>query len=222
MGISAVGRRRGSRAANSTLSIHRDSMDRTKDDVTRLIARWGGGDASALDPLIELAYDDLRQIASQRLNGWRRGPWVQTTTLVHELYLRLAGVKESAWGGRAQFFAFCSKAMRRILIDFARRRGAEKRGGDYLHVPLDEADPAIAAEAVELVALDEALQRLEARNERMARIVECRFFGGLSVPETAEAVGTSERTVEREWARARAYLQHLLSGDDRAVGGEAP
>ena len=188
-------------------------MDPTKGEVTRLVECWSEGDASALDRLIEIAYDDLRQIASQRLNGWRQGHTVETTALVHELYLRLAGVQESAWGGRAQFFAFCSKAMRRILIDFARRRQAAKRGGGFVHVPLDEASTGMAAEAVELVALDEALTALAEHNERMARIVECRFFGGLSVGETAEAVGTSNRTVEREWARARAYLQYLLSPD---------
>jgi len=193
-------------------------MDPTKGEVTRLVERWSEGDASALDQLIEIAYDDLRQIASQRLNGWRQGHTVETTALVHELYLRLAGVQESAWGGRAQFFAFCSKAMRRILIDFARRKQAAKRGGGYVHVALDEAATGMAAEAVELVALDEALTALAEHNERMARIVECRFFGGLSVAETAEAVGTSGRTVEREWARARAYLQYLLSPDGGPPG----
>jgi RNA polymerase sigma factor (TIGR02999 family) len=197
-------------------------MDPTKGEVTRLVERWSEGDASALDRLIEIAYDDLRQIASQRLNGWREGHTVETTALVHELYLRLAGVEESAWGGRAQFFAFCSKAMRRILIDFARRKQAAKRGGDYVHVPLDEASAGMAAQAFELVALDEALTALGKHDERMARIVECRFFGGLSVAETAEAVGTSGRTVEREWARARAYLQYLLSPDEATGDGENP
>ena len=186
-------------------------MDRTKGEVTRLVERWSQGDSAALDQLIELAYDDLREIASLRLNGWRQGQTVETTALVHELYLHLAGVSESAWGGRAQFFAFCSKAMRHILIDFARRRAAAKRGGGRIKIPLDEVQAGVESEVVELLALDEALEALAARDERMARIVECRFFGGLSVPETAEAVGTSTRTVEREWARARAYLQNWLA-----------
>lgn len=197
-------------------------MDQTKGEVTRLVERWSQGDTSALDRLIEVAYDDLRQIASGRLQGWRQGQTIETTALVHELYLRLAGVSESAWGGRSQFFAFCSKAMRRILIDFARRKQATKRGGKYVHVPLDEAGGGEAGELIELLALDQALHRLAERNERMARIVECRFFGGLSVPETAEAVGASARTVEREWARARAYLQYMLSTDGGPPREEDP
>jgi RNA polymerase sigma factor (TIGR02999 family) len=188
-------------------------MPRTRGEVTRLVERWSRGDATALDRLIELAYDDLRQIASRHLRGQRPGHTIETTALVHELYLRLAGVSANEWGGRAQFFAFCSKAMRHILIDYARRRQAMKRGGAHIQVPLEENSASVDAEAAELLALDEALQALAARNERMARIVECRFFGGLSVPETAEAVGASQRTVEREWARARAYLQHLMSAE---------
>lgn len=188
-------------------------MDETKNEVAGLVERWRQGDAEALDGLIDLAYDDLRQIASRHLDGWRHGQTIETTGLVHELYLRLAGVNESAWGGRAQFFAFCSKAMRRILIDFARRRKAVRRGGGRIRVPLDENSARVDTEAADLVALDEALQNLAAHDERMARIVECRFFGGLSVPETAEAVGASRRTVVREWARARVYLQDMLSDD---------
>ncbi|HSM35865.1 MAG TPA: ECF-type sigma factor [Longimicrobiales bacterium] len=191
-------------------------MDQTVGEVTRLVERWSSGDPTALDRLIELAYDDLCEIASRRLNGWRENPTLQTTVLVHELYMRLAGVREAEWGGRSQFFAFCSKAMRRILLDFARRRGTAKRGGDRVQVPLEDADASVAAEAAELVALDEALEMLATRNERMAQIVECRFFGGLSVPETAVAVGVSNRTVEREWARARAFLQYALSEDGAA------
>lgn len=194
-------------------------MDQTKGEVTRLVESWSDGDASALDELIGLAYDDLREIASRRLHGWRHGQSVNTTGLVHELYLHLAGVSEGAWGGRSQFFAFCSKAMRHILIDFARRNQAAKRGGEQVRIPLDEATPGVESGVIELLALDQALTRLAAHDERMARIVECRYFGGLSVGETAEAVGTSTRTVEREWARARAYLQLLLT--DGSTNGSA-
>lgn len=186
-------------------------MEETRGEVTRLVERWSRGDSAALDRLIELAYDDLRQIARYQLRR-RPGHTIETTALVHELYLRLAGVDEGSWGGRAQFFAFCSIAMRRILIDFARRRQAVKRGGTRVQVPLTDIG-AMDGEVAELLALDEALDRLAAHSPRMARIVECRFFGGLSVPETAEAVGTSTRTVEREWARARAWLHHLLSAE---------
>jgi RNA polymerase sigma factor (TIGR02999 family) len=188
-------------------------MSESAGELTHLVNCWSRGDDSALDRLIEFAYADLRRIAHRHMRSSQGGRTIGTTVLVHELYLRLAGVTEASWGGRAQFFAFCSKAMRRILIDHARRRGAIKRGGDHVQVTLSDQDVAAGREAAELLALDEALTMLAARNERMARIVECRFFGGLSVPETAEAVGTSSRTVEREWARARAYLSQILSAE---------
>jgi RNA polymerase sigma factor (TIGR02999 family) len=196
-------------------------MSDPRDEVTGLVQRWSRGDESALDRLVELAYDDLRRIAHRHLRHGPTGRTIGTTVLVHELYLRLAGVSEAVWGGRAQFFSFCSKAMRHILIDHARRGGALKRGGNRHQVPLSDVAAAMETEAVELIALDEALKLLAARNERMARIVECRFFGGLSVPETAEAVGTSSRTVEREWARARAYLGRALTAGGGTDTGEA-
>lgn len=187
-------------------------MPEAQGEVTRLVERWSLGDERALDRLIELVYDDLRQIAHRHLRATGSGQTISTTVLVHEVYLKLAGVQEGSWGGRAQFFAFCSKAMRRILIDYARRRTAAKRGGKRVRVPLTPDSATVEAQAAEILAVDEALSLLEARNARMARIVECRFFGGLSVAETAETLGTSTRTVEREWARARAYLLHALSG----------
>jgi RNA polymerase sigma-70 factor, ECF subfamily len=182
-------------------------------EIARLVQRWSEGDELALNQLVELAYDDLRQIAHRQLRSASTGRTLSTTTLVHELYLRLAGVGEASWGGRAQFFAFCAKAMRRVLIDYARSRRTIKRGGGRVRVPLTEVMSAVDVEVAGLLELDEALTLLAARNERMARIVECRFFGGLSVPETAEVVGASSRTVEREWGRARAYLQHVLAED---------
>jgi RNA polymerase sigma-70 factor, ECF subfamily len=188
-------------------------MSESAGELTHLVNCWSRGDDSALDRLIQFAYADLRRIAHRHLRSSQRGRTISTTVLVHELYLRLAGVTESSWGGRAQFFAFCSKAMRRILIDYARQRGAAKRGGDRVQVTLSDQAAAVDQEAAQLLALDQALDMLAARNERMARIVECRFFGGLSVPETAEAVGTSSRTVEREWARARAYLSQILASE---------
>jgi RNA polymerase sigma-70 factor, ECF subfamily len=196
-------------------------MTDTAGELTRLVDRWSQGDETALDRLVQFAYDDLRRIAHRHLRSTGADRTLGTTVLVHELYLRLAGVTEASWGGRAQFFAFCSKAMRRIVIDYARRRGALKRGGGRARVTLSDSAAAVDAEAVELLALDEALTKLAAHHERMARIVECRFFGGLSVPETAEAVGTSTRTVEREWARARAYLNHLLTGETAASETES-
>jgi RNA polymerase sigma factor (TIGR02999 family) len=185
-------------------------MDETKSEITSLVRRWSEGDSDAFDRLIELVYDDLRRIARHHLGVGKRGGTIDTTALVHEAYLKLVGTGDGEWSGRAQFFAFCSKAMRRILIDYARRTSAGKRGGDLIRVPLSEDVAAIDREVTEILALDQALKALEARDPRLVRIAECRFFGGLSVLETAEAMGTSTRTVEREWARARAYLHQML------------
>lgn len=186
-------------------------------EITRLVERWSQGDELALDRLVEIAYDDLRRIAHRQLRTAAGNETMGTTVLVHELYLKLAGVHERSWGGRAHFFAFCAKAMRHILIDYARRHLTAKRGGDRVRVPLAPEDAAVETEAAELLALDEALRHLAARNQRLADVVECRFFGGLSVPETAEALGTSTRTVEREWARARAYLYRMLSPEQLSL-----
>jgi RNA polymerase sigma factor (TIGR02999 family) len=186
----------------------------TRGEITRLVRLWSDGDGAAFDRLVELVYDDLRRIAHHHLDVGARGGTVDTTALVHEAYLKLARAEGGAWDGRAQFFAFCSKAMRRILIDFARRRSAAKRGGQRVQVPLTEDAAAIETEMTRVLEIEDALQRLEQHNERMGRIVECRFFGGMSVPDTAEALGTSTRTVEREWARARAYLYEALTDGD--------
>ncbi len=191
-------------------------------EITRLARRWSEGDESAFDALIELVYDDLRAIAHRHLRLGAHGGTINTTALVHEAYVKLAGVQGAEWLGRAKFFAFCSKAMRRILIDHARERGAEKRGGEWVQVPLNPETAALEREAAEVLALDQALELLEAKDARMARIAECRFFGGLSVVETAEALETSERTVEREWAKARGYLYHLLTGGGPGDGSPAP
>jgi RNA polymerase sigma factor (TIGR02999 family) len=186
-------------------------------EITQLVRRWSEGDAAAFDRLIELAYDDLRRIAHHHLALGGRGQTVNTTALVHEAYLKLAKVEGGSWESRAQFFAFCSKAMRRILIDYARRQAAAKRGGERTRVPLTEDAAVIEAEVTRMLGVEEALRELEQRDERMGRIVECRFFGGMSVVDTAEALGTSTRTVEREWARARAYLHRALQQDSRSL-----
>lgn len=185
-------------------------MSENTHEITQLLEDWSDGDDESFDRLIELVYDDLRRIAHRQLGAGRRDTVLDTTVLVHEAYVKLAGVDEAEWSGRSQFFAFCAQAMRRILIDFARRRHAEKRGGDRVRVPLGPDSAAIDTDVAELLAIEDAVQRLEARNERMAKIVVCRFYGGMSVPDTAEALGTSVRTVEREWTRARAYLRHAL------------
>lgn len=191
-------------------------MTHPERDITQLVRQWSGGDDEAFEHLIELVYPDLRRIAGRHLRLGEGSGTIDTTALVHEAYLKLAGAGggNGEWPSRAHFFAFCSKAMRRILIDYARRRSAERRGGDLIRVPLDASLVVLDREATELLALDEALEELEARDPRMGRIVECRFFGGLSVQETAEAIDASPRTVEREWARARAYLRQMLEGEE--------
>lgn len=188
-------------------------MSSVSADITMLVARWSRGDEGAFDELMERVYPELRGLAHGQLRRGNRARTVSTTVLVHEAYLRLSGSSGGEWPDRAHFFAFCAKAMRHVLIDFARARGAEKRGGGRIRVTLTEDSEIVEAQALEVLALDEALCRLAERDARMARIVECRFFGGMSVSETADALDTSTRTVEREWARARAYLQHALAGE---------
>lgn len=186
--------------------------DTDKGEITRLARKWSEGDEEAFDRLVELVYDDLRRIAHRHL-ARASGDTLNTTALVHEAYLKLAHVEGGVWDGRAQFLAFCSKAMRRILIDYARRRSATKRGGGRIQVPLRDDSAVVEAEVVRMLGIEEALQRLERHDPRMGRVVECRFFGGMSVADTAEALGVSARTVEREWTRARAYLHEVLEGD---------
>ena len=175
------------------------------------------GDRAEADRLFALAYEDLRAIAQRQLRREGEGHTLSTTALVHEAWLDLAARGAGAWRDRVHFFALASRAMRHILVDHARGRGAGKRGGGSIRVPLDEeiaaggdADADADARSVDLLALDEALAELARRDERMGRIVECRFFGGMSVAETAEALDTSVRTVEREWTRAKAHLYRLL------------
>ncbi len=185
-------------------------MSAPTDEITRLLASWSAGDDAAFDRLIELVYADLRQIAHKHLRAQRSDHTLGTTALVHEAYLRLcdsaADVDE-----RARFYAFVSRTMRHILIDYARSRGAVKRGGGAIRIPLSEMAQAEEARGVELLELDRALTRLEERDARLARVVECRFFGGMTVEETARALGVSLRTVERDWTRARAYLWRDLN-----------
>jgi RNA polymerase sigma factor (TIGR02999 family) len=185
-------------------------MSEEPGEITVLARRWRDGDHEAFDRLIELVYDDLRRIARHHLSVGKPGETINTTALVHEAYLKLVAVDGGDWPDRGHFLAFCSKAMRRILIDYARRTGADKRGGGLVRVPLTEDMASVEREATEVLALDEALTALEARDARMVRIAECRFFGGLSVLETAEAISVSPRTVEREWSRARVYLRQML------------
>lgn len=187
-------------------------MSDTRSPITRLAEQWGSGDREAFDRLVDLVYDDLKSIAHHHLSAGRRDG-LDTTALVHEAYVKLAAVEEGTWRSRAHFFAFCSKAMRRILIDQARKQKAAKRGGARVRVPLTPEIGGTEDDTADLLALNDALERLEERSPRMAQIVEYRFFGGMSVPEAAEALEVSTRTVERDWTRARAYLHEALTLD---------
>ncbi|MES3035596.1 MAG: ECF-type sigma factor [Gemmatimonadota bacterium] len=165
---------------------------------------------SDLDALLPVVLAELRVLARRQLSAERAQQTLQTTDLVHEAYLRLAGSGDVAGRGRAYFFAAAARAMRQVLVDAARRRGAARRGGGVALVTLGEADASVDAYADELLALEQALAELEARDPRRARVVECRFFAGLSVEETAVALGVSPRTVKGDWAFARAWLADRL------------
>jgi RNA polymerase sigma factor (TIGR02999 family) len=157
-------------------------------------------------------YEELRRVAHRHLRGEQTGHTLGTTALVHEAYLELAKLEQVRWSGQAYVLAAASRAMRRILIDFAVARRAQKRGGGVVAAPLDDAVAMAATRGEELLALDEALDRLAAVSARQARVVECRFFGGMSVEETAEALGSSPATVKRDWTVARAWLNRELAG----------
>ena len=178
--------------------------------VTRLLQESRPGDASVLDAVVPLVYEELRQVAHRQLSRERAAHTLNTTALVHETYLQLVDQTRVDWRDRAHFFAIASTVMRRVLIDYARGRGARKRGGERVQVPLRPETASVPAEVVDLLVLDEALTRLAEHDERMARVVEHRFFGGMTAEETAEALGCSLRTVERLWTRAKLHLYQLL------------
>lgn len=179
-------------------------------DVTRLLQEWSAGDPSAADRLLPVLYDELHRIAAGALRGERRGHTLQPTALVNEAWMKLAE-QSAPWQNRAHFLGIAAQAMRRILVDHARRKSAQKRGGDGLRVTLADV-AAKESNEVDLVRLDEALEKLAALDERQAKMVTMRFFAGLTVDETAEALGVSEKTVKRDWAVAKAWLHRELGG----------
>ena len=182
--------------------------------VTELLRRWNSGDREAMDRLMPIVYDELRRLAAGYLKGERPGHTLQPTALVHEAYLRLVRQDRVEWQNRAHFFGIAASMMRRVLVDHARRRQAEKRdaGGFRLTLQLGEAFE--AARDPELLELDQALGRLERLDADQARVVELRFFGGLTVEETAVVLGISTATVQREWRTAKAFLRdEMASGD---------
>jgi RNA polymerase sigma factor (TIGR02999 family) len=179
--------------------------------IPELVARARGGDGHATEQLIPLLYDELHRMAAGLMAGERHAATLQPTALVHEAYLRLLDDGNSEWQNRAHFLGAAAQAMRRVLIDHARSRARLKRGGgDLQRVTFSESDFQCETSPEELLGLEEALTALQARDAAMARVVELRFFGGLSVAETAEVLGTSERTIHRQWTAARAWLHRAL------------
>jgi len=180
--------------------------------VSSLLHQWSGGDAQALEQLVPIVYQELRRLAHYHLRRERGGHTLQTTALVHEVYLRLCGQEEPRWVDRAHFFAVSGRLMRRILVDYSRRRGAEKRGPGAIHLRLDDALSIPVAEPSDLLELDRALEQLAAFDARKCQVVEMRFFAGLHAKEIAIALKTSEATVRRDWIIAKAWLFRHLEG----------
>jgi RNA polymerase sigma factor (TIGR02999 family) len=182
-------------------------------DITSLLHVWSDGADQAFERLIPLVYDELHRMAIRYLKGESSNQTLQPTALVNEACIRLLGWDQVRWQNRGHFFGVSAQLMRRVLVDIARRRHAERRGGGTaVRVPLDEIDVAAKERDADLVAIDEALEMLAAEDPRKARVVEMRFFGGLSAEETAQALGVSVRTVHNDWAFARAWLYRALSG----------
>jgi RNA polymerase sigma factor (TIGR02999 family) len=196
-----------------------DGSSPSPEEITRILHEWQSGSPEALDRLIPLVYNELHTLASRQLaREWRHNR-LQTTVVVNEAYIKLFDQREVDWHNRGHFFAIAAKVMRRILVDHARRELREKHGGGSIHVDLADAvsSPiATPVDAVDALALDRALQELEQLDPEQGRIVELRFFGGLTVEETATAIGISPATVKREWIMAKAWLYRALSGDGAA------
>ena len=187
-------------------------------EVTRLLKAWTTGDEQALEKLTPLVYEDLHRVARHYMAGQRPGHVLQTSALVNEVYLQLVDCGQMNWQDRAHFFAVSAQLMRRILIDFARSRGSQKRGGGALHISLDEAPSVCHEPDPNLVALDDALKALAVVDERESKVVELRFFGGLSIKETAEVLKVSVETVMRDWRMAKIWLLRELSkGNQRGA-----
>ena len=184
------------------------------EDVTGLLIDWSNGDQTAYERLVPLVYAELHRLSHRYMGRERSDHTLQTTALVNEAYVRLVDQKKTQWQNRAQFFGVCAELMRRILVDYARQRGYQKRGGGAQKVTLDETLEIVAEKTVDLVALDEALNRLAEFDPRKARVVELRFFGGMNVEETAEVMGIHANTVIRDWSAARSWLYKAVTSDE--------
>ena len=183
--------------------------------VTDLLVHWSEGDQEALNKLIPLVYDELHKLASRYLRRERRDHTLQTTAVVHEAYLKLVNQRDANFENRLHFFAVAAQIMRRILVDYARRHHASKRGGDLYKLSLDEALVTSEEKGADLLALDEALERLAAIDPRQSRVVELRVFAGLTLEETAQALNISPSTVRREWSTAKAWLHRQIKNNNR-------
>ena len=183
-------------------------------DVTHILSAIEQGDPAAAGQLLPLVYHELRKLAAQRLAQEKPGQTLQVTALVHEAYLRLVGAGDPGWNSRGHFFAAAAEAMRRILIENARRKAGPKAGGDRQRVDFDAVEPAIEGPSVDLIALDEALTALEAKDRRKADLVRLRFFAGLSIEQAAEALGISAATANNDWSYAKSWLRLAILGDE--------
>ena len=189
-------------------------MDSSR-DVTALLGDWSRGNRSALDQLLPLVYAELRRVAARQLRSERADHTLQPTALVHEVFIRLVDQRRVDWQDRAHFFGVAANVMRRILVDHARRRGASKRGEGVPSVPIDEARDVAASDGMPVLALDQALDRLEKVDAELARIVELRAFGGLTIEEAAHVLSVSPSTAKRDWRTAKAWLTRELGSEDR-------
>ncbi|MGE0353254.1 MAG: sigma-70 family RNA polymerase sigma factor [Gemmatimonadales bacterium] len=184
--------------------------------MTRLLQSWRAGDETAADRLFPLVYQELRRAAEAQLRRERPGHTLQATALVHEVYLKLAGDRSPQWENRGHFLGIAARAMRQLLVDHARRRNAAKRGGGQAVITLGDAQAGMEMPVEEVIALDDALTRLDAANPRLRQVVELRFFAGLTEDETAQALGVTTRTTQRDWVKARAWLYKELYGEERS------
>jgi len=186
--------------------------EREASEITQMLREWSDGKQEALDNLLPFVYDELHRQAARFLRRERQGHTLQTTALINEAYLKLIDRRDINWESRTHFFAVAAQSMRRILVDYARAKHREKRGGDNIKLSLEEATPvAVKEKGVDLIALDEALNKLNLLDEQQARVVELRYFSGLSLEETAEALHISRATVARDWEAARAWLHRELT-----------
>ncbi len=193
-------------------------MTDDRDRVTRFLRESPPGDRQALDRIFPIVYDELRRLAHAQLAGQPSGRTMSTTVLIHEAYLRLVDQTQARFEDRVHFYAYAARVMRTILVDYARSRGAQKRGGGLQFVEFDARDLPIESQADLVVAVDEALTRLADADQRLAQVVECRFFGGMTEAETAGLLGVTERTIRRDWIKARTWLHAELSDGPRPAG----